>query len=160
MKADELAELARGIGQATDDNDVVRMLASLVAASHEFLGVADPEGNALFVNEAGRRLVGLRDLKAVQSTQVIDYFFRAGRPPKVLQEVLPAVRATGFWQGELKFSKFSGDRRAGAGALYNIFPIRDFIRRHRRLRNNHAQSDRSETHGTAIAFTGVNCRIQ
>ena len=122
MKADELAELARGIGQATDDNDVVRMLASLVAASHEFIGVADPEGNALFVNEAGRRLVGLRDLKAVQSTQVIDYFAPDDQP-KVLQEVLPAVRATGFWQGELKFRNFATGELVPV--LYNIFPIRD-----------------------------------
>jgi PAS domain-containing protein len=74
MLADELSELARGIGQGTDDNDVVRMLASLVAASHEFIGIADLEGNALFVNEAGRRLVGLRDLEAVHSTRLIDYF--------------------------------------------------------------------------------------
>src|SRR4029078_6040227 len=74
MLADELSELARGIGQGTDDNDVVRMLASLVAASHECIGIADLEGNALFVNEACRRLVGLRDLKAVHSTRLFYYF--------------------------------------------------------------------------------------
>jgi PAS domain S-box-containing protein len=122
MLADELSELARGIGQGTDDNDVVRMLASLVAASHEFIGIADLEGNALFVNEAGRRLVGLRDLKAVHSTRLIDYFAPDDQP-KVLQEVLPAVRATGFWQGELRFRNFATGELVPV--LYNIFPVRD-----------------------------------
>ena len=32
------------------------MLASLVSASREFIGIADLEGNALYVNEAGRKL--------------------------------------------------------------------------------------------------------
>jgi PAS domain S-box-containing protein len=122
MIADELSELARGIGQAIDDNDVVHMLASLVAASHEFIGVADLEGNALFVNEAGRRLVGLRDLQAVRSTRIIDYFAPDDQP-KVLQEVLPAVRATGFWQGELKFRNFATGELVPV--LYSIFPVRD-----------------------------------
>ena len=122
MLADELSELARGIGQGTDDNDVVRMLASLVAASHEFIGIADLEGNALFVNEAGRRLVGLRDLEAVHSTRLIDYFAPDDQP-KVLQEVLPAVRATGFWQGELRFRNFATGELVPV--LYNIFPVRD-----------------------------------
>src|SRR5689334_12456292 len=98
------------------------MLVSLVSASHEFIGIADLEGNALFVNDAGRRLVGLPDLDAVRSTRIIDYF-AADDHPKVLQEVLPAVRAAGFWEGELRFRNFvTGEL---VPVLYNIFPIRD-----------------------------------
>ena len=92
---DELSALARELGNLDVENGLMRMLASLVAASHEFIGIADLEGNALFVNEAGRRLVGLPDLEAVHSTRVIDYF-AAEDQPKVLQEVLPAVRNTGL----------------------------------------------------------------
>jgi PAS domain S-box-containing protein len=122
MSTDELAELARGLGQVNASIDLVRMLASLVTASHEFIGIADLEGNALFVNEAGRRLVGLRDLDAVHSTRVIDYF-AADDQPKIFQEVLPTVRDTGFWQGELNFKNFdTGDL---IPVLYNIFPVRD-----------------------------------
>ena len=71
---EELAEIAPELGQFDAENSLVRMLASLVTASHEFIGIADLEGNALFVNETGRELVGLRDLEAVRSTRIIDYF--------------------------------------------------------------------------------------
>jgi len=98
------------------------MLASLVSASHEFIGIADLEGNALFVNEAGRKLVGLRDPEAVHATRIIDYFAPDDRG-KVLQEVLPAVRASGFWEGELRFRNF--DTGQITPVLYNIFPVRD-----------------------------------
>jgi len=98
------------------------MLASLVSASREFIGIADLEGNALFVNEAGRKLVGLRDLGAVHATRIIDYF-AANDHDKILHDVLPAVRATGFWEGELTFRNFETGQLIPV--LYNIFPVRD-----------------------------------
>ena len=98
------------------------MLASLVSASREFIGIADLEGNALFVNEAGRRLVGLADLDAVQATRIIDYFAAEDRD-MILREVMPAVRATGYWEGELKFRNFATGELIPV--LYNIFPVSD-----------------------------------
>jgi PAS domain-containing protein len=84
---EEPSAIARGLGQFVDEGGLARMLTSLVAASHEFIGIADLEGKALFVNEAGRKLVGLRDLEAVHSTRIIDYF-ASDDQRKVLQEVL------------------------------------------------------------------------
>jgi PAS domain-containing protein len=63
---EELSKIARKLGRFDAEDSLVRMLASLVTASREFIGVADLEGNALFVNDAGRDLVGLRDLEAVR----------------------------------------------------------------------------------------------
>ena len=117
---EELSVIVRELGQFDAEDGPVRLLASLVAASREFIGIADLEGNALFVNEAGRKLVGLRDLKAVRSTRIIDYFAADDRR-KVLQEVLPAVRGTGFWEGELKFRHFETGELIPV--LYNIFPV-------------------------------------
>jgi PAS domain S-box-containing protein len=119
---EELSEIARGLGPFDAENSLVRMLASLVTASHEFIGIADLEGNALFVNDAGRKLVGLPDLQAVHSTRIVDYFALDDQP-KVLQEVMPAVRNTGFWEGELKFRNFATGELLPV--LYNIFPVRD-----------------------------------
>src|SRR5262249_53879163 len=99
---EELSAITRGLGQLDTEGGLARLLASLVAASREFIGIADLEGNALFVNEAGRKLIGLRDLEAVHSTRIIDYF-AADDHRKVMDEVLPAVRATGYWEGELNF---------------------------------------------------------
>jgi PAS domain S-box-containing protein len=120
--AEDLSAIARELGQSDSENGLARMLASLVTASREFIGIADLEGNALFVNEAGRELVGLRDLEAVHSTRIIDYF-AADDHRKILQEVLPAVRNIGFWEGELKFRNFETGQLIPV--LYNIFPVRD-----------------------------------
>jgi PAS domain S-box-containing protein len=117
---EELSAVAQQLSRF-DVESGVGMLASLVAASHEFIGIADLEGNALFVNEAGRKLVGLRDLEAVLATRIIDYF-AAEDQPKVLHVVLPAVRDTGFWEGELNFRNF--ETRKLLPVLYNIFPVR------------------------------------
>lgn len=120
MITDELSQLARELGSASAD--LARTLASLVTASHEFIGIADLEGNALYVNEAGRRLVGLPDSRAVRSTKIVDYFAPDDQP-KIVQEVLPAVRRSGFWSGEVKFRNFA------TGALvpvqYNVYAVRD-----------------------------------
>ena len=119
---EELSALTKGLGLFDAEAGLVRMLASLVAASREFIGIADLEGNALFVNEAGRQLVGLRDLEAVRSTRIIDYF-AVHDHHKLVHEVLPAVRDTGFWEGELTFQNFETGQLIPV--LYNIFPVLD-----------------------------------
>lgn len=119
---DEVSAISRELGRFGAEDGFARMLASLVAASHEFIGIADVEGAALFVNEAGCKLVGLRDLAAVRSTKVIDYFAPDDKLI-VIKEVWPAVHATGYWEGELRFQNFETGRLIPV--LYNIFPIRD-----------------------------------
>jgi PAS domain S-box-containing protein len=118
---EELSAVARKLGALDAEDGLARMLAALVAASREFIGIADLEGNALFVNEAGRKLVGLPDLAAVQSSRIIDYFAPEDRSV-VLEQVLPAVRSTGYWEGELRFRHFVTGRQIPV--LYNIFPVR------------------------------------
>jgi PAS domain S-box-containing protein len=119
---EEFSALAWGLDEASGENDIARLLAALVTASHEFIGVADLQGRALFVNEAGRKLVGLPDLEAVRSTNIIEYFAIEDQP-KVIREILPAVRNTGFWEGELSFRSFATGQLVPV--LYNIFPIKN-----------------------------------
>jgi PAS domain S-box-containing protein len=61
-------------------------------------------------------------LKAVRSTKIIDYF-PTDEHRRILDEVLPAVRNTGFWEGELTFRNFQTGQLIPV--LYNIFPVRD-----------------------------------
>jgi PAS domain S-box-containing protein len=117
---EELSALAGGLDEAGGENDLTRLLAALVTASREFIGLADLQGTALFVNEAGRKLVGLPDLAAVRSTRIIEYFASEDQS-RIIVEVLPAVRNTGFWEGELTFRNFATGQLVPV--LYNIFPI-------------------------------------
>ncbi|MEA2329996.1 MAG: hypothetical protein QOH58_134 [Thermoleophilaceae bacterium] len=74
-------------------------LAQLVANSMDFIGVADLEGNVLFVNEAGQRMVGLAGIGDVRRTTVRDYFAADDRA-RVTAEVLPALDRDGRWTGD------------------------------------------------------------
>ncbi len=78
---DELSAITRKLDQFDGESGLAPMLASLVTTSREFIGIADLDGNALFVNEAGRKLVGLADVEAVRATRIIDYFAAEDQPP-------------------------------------------------------------------------------
>ncbi|MGU3476875.1 PAS domain S-box protein [Methylobacterium sp. D48H] len=99
-----------------------RRLAALVEQSQDFIGLAAPDGSVDFVNEAGRRLIGLPDLAAARAMPIVDYFVPEERT-RVLDEVLPAVERDGFWEGELHFRHVVTG--AAVPVLYNLFPVRD-----------------------------------
>src|SRR5262249_57350179 len=82
-----------------------RKFVSLVEHSGEFIGLATVAGAAFFVNEAGRRLVGLDSLDEVRRTQVLDYFPPEDRP-RIQNEVLPVGLRDGRWSGEVRFRPF------------------------------------------------------
>lgn len=117
-----MSAVVRAFRQFDTEDGLVTLLASVVVAAREFIGIADLDGRALFVNEAGRKLVGLSDLQAVRATRIVDYFTAADQP-RVLEQVMPAVRSAGFWQGKLEFRNFATGQPVPV--LYNIFSVRD-----------------------------------
>ncbi len=98
-----------------------RRLAALVEQSQDFIGLAAPDGGVDFVNEAGRRLIGLPDLAAARAMPIVDYFVPEERA-RVLNEVMPAVERDGFWEGELNFRHVVTG--AAVPVLYTLFPVR------------------------------------
>ncbi|MEG4213908.1 PAS domain S-box protein [Microcoleus sp. Pol14C6] len=72
---------------------------SLIENSSDFIGMATLKGKTLFVNEAGRKLVGVENLSAVLYTEIWDYigpYFQHKFGP----EILPTIISHGQWQGE------------------------------------------------------------
>jgi PAS domain S-box-containing protein len=74
-------------------------LAALVRGSSRFAGIADLDGRALFLNEAGQRLVGLNGGDGVERTALLDYFAPEDRA-FVRDEVLPTVLSEGRWSAQ------------------------------------------------------------
>jgi PAS domain S-box-containing protein len=97
-------------------------LAALVEQSSDFIGIADLDGNAEYLNEAGRKLVGLPSLEEARRHNLVDYF-EPGDRRTVAEQVLPAVREAGFWEGDLAFRNFATG--ASVPVHYTIFPVRD-----------------------------------
>jgi len=100
----------------------VQRLASIVKHSSDFIGFADLEGHAQFLNEAGRKMVGIESDEQFFSQRVIDFFPDEDRE-FVINEVIPRVMETGHWAGEINFRHFhSGE---DIPVWYDMFRIDD-----------------------------------
>jgi PAS domain S-box-containing protein len=77
-----------------------RLLASLVRHSKDFVGVAGLDSRAAFINDSGRRLIGLGPVEGLQGRKIPD-FVHPRHEDKLLREVMPTLIATGRWSGEL-----------------------------------------------------------
>ena len=112
-------ELAGAVSVLTfaDEADVHRELtatealneqfAALIQLSQDFIAIADLDGTVTFVNEAGRRLVGLSSDEQTLGRPTDDYFTDEGREKS--REIEQAVRERGFWEGETVLRHFGTD---------------------------------------------------
>jgi len=80
----ERARLARGIEESTD-----------------FIAFADLDNHIVYLNEAGRRLIGF-DGPITEGLSVPDFVHPDDRR-HLLEEAWPTIRATGRWEGEMRF---------------------------------------------------------
>lgn len=96
-------------------------LVSVVENSFDFIGIATLSGTALFVNPAGRRLVGLNPHGPIPNN-ILDYLLGPERE-RVVAQVLPVVELQGRWDGETCFRNFTTG--AMIPMLQHIFFILD-----------------------------------
>jgi PAS domain S-box-containing protein len=80
-------------------------LVTLVETSADFIGVAELDGRAAYLNRAGMALVGLDDAAAVLATKVEDYFLPADLP-FLRDTILPVTLDEGIWSGDYRFRHF------------------------------------------------------
>ena len=74
-------------------------LASIVENSADFIGITSLTGKALFLNAAGRRMVGLRDGEPILDN--IQSYIASEDRERLTTQILPAVERAGFWDGEI-----------------------------------------------------------
>ncbi len=99
-----------------------RTLAAVVEKSNDFIGISTPELQPIYVNEAGRRMVGLDSMDEVKRTHVLDYFWPENLP-RIQQEAIPALQRDGRWVGDVRFRHF----KTGAPIYtrWSVVTIRD-----------------------------------
>lgn len=87
------------VTQEVRARETQRRLTAILEATPDFVGISDTSGKVLYINEAGRRLLGLGPEEDATNLHI-----SACHPPwareKILQEGLPAARQRGVWQGE------------------------------------------------------------
>jgi PAS domain S-box-containing protein len=74
-------------------------LVAILDATPDFVGTSDVGGRPLYVNQAGRRMVGLPDEGPLGDRHIAEF-----HPPadaaRVLEEAIPTALREGFWSGE------------------------------------------------------------
>ncbi|NJR21312.1 MAG: PAS domain S-box protein [Richelia sp. CSU_2_1] len=93
---------------------------SLIENSSDFIGMATLEGQTLFVNEAGRQLVGLENISQAVDTEIWNYIGRSFKQ-KFDREILPQIIDRGQWQGEGQLQHLCSGKRIDV--LMNIFLV-------------------------------------
>lgn len=73
----------------------------LVEHSSDCIGMATLDGLMFFLNPAGRRMLGLSIDSPINLTCMWDFYFKGGEL-FFHQKVLPALRKTGRWEGEVQ----------------------------------------------------------
>jgi PAS domain S-box-containing protein len=76
-------------------------LVQIVESSSDLVGFASPEGALLYLNDAGRRMVGL-ERERMGGTRTLAELFTSDEAGRFAAEALPAVRAAGRWRGETR----------------------------------------------------------
>jgi two-component system cell cycle sensor histidine kinase/response regulator CckA len=74
-------------------------LVAILEATTDLVGMADAKGHVLYVNQAGRKMLGITEGEDVSSTIMPDYFPEQARM-HVLNELVPTIIREGVWSGE------------------------------------------------------------
>ena len=94
--------ITRARRAAESARERMQMFASLAENSSDFIGIAGPDGRPLWINPAGRRMVGLSADAAIEETTIPDYYLPAERE-FVNDVIVKAMVEQGRWSGETYF---------------------------------------------------------
>ncbi|MHC5758635.1 PAS domain S-box protein [Nostoc sp.] len=97
-------------------------LVLLVENSSDFISIATLEGQLLYINDAGQKLVGLASLDEVRQKAVLDYVMPKDKA-YFQEHILPTVLLQGRWQGEFCFRHLQTGQPIPVD--YNIFTVTD-----------------------------------
>jgi PAS domain S-box-containing protein len=112
----------RDISERKRVEDQRQVFVSLLDNSVDFIGIADPAGKPIYLNAAGRRMIGLTPDFPVEALQIQDCY-----PPEIRSFVSDVLLKTtverGVWSGDTFFRNFETDERIPVSDTH--FLIRD-----------------------------------
>ncbi len=113
--------VGRDISDVRSAHEEQSKLAAIVENSSDLIGIATLDGRILYLNPAGRKLVGLDSPEDVRKTVLSQYVMP--RHADQMRDILTGLFATGSWKGEARVRNF----RTGEAIPIelNSFIIRD-----------------------------------
>ncbi|MCT7986938.1 PAS domain S-box protein [Laspinema olomoucense] len=82
-------------------------LITILEATPDFVGISDAKGGVLYLNQTGRRLVGLAESDDI-TTHHISEFMPQSCQSFIFNEALPTATQAGVWSGETLFLAHDG----------------------------------------------------
>ncbi len=113
--------IARDVTQRKKDEEELQKLAMVIHHSSELVNLATLEGQMVFLNQAGGRMLGI-DPPDVTHHHVLDVIPES-HWDIVKNEMLPALRSGTPWEGFLQYRNLKTGRLMDARAM--TFPIKD-----------------------------------
>ncbi|MFP4560312.1 MAG: PAS domain-containing protein [Thiohalorhabdus sp.] len=95
------------ITEARETAETCDRQAAILEAAPDLVGLADASGNLLYLNTAGRRLLGGSDRAEVAGRTLADLYPERWRE-RLRGEVLPVARERGQWRGEVSLLRPDG----------------------------------------------------
>jgi PAS domain S-box-containing protein len=93
---------------STETANELRIFRALVESSSDFIGIADSNGKPVYLNPAGRRMIGLAPDFPVEQIRIQDCYPKDLRP-FVRDVILKTVVERGHWAGETFFRHWQTD---------------------------------------------------
>ncbi|MFN0047584.1 MAG: PAS domain-containing protein [Cytophagales bacterium] len=97
-------------------------LVAVIENSSDFIGLGDNDGNILFMNPAGRKLLGI-DKSALPSTINILKYISYKDQVFANEHIMPMVFETGKWSGEIHF--INQQTKEAIPVCWNVFLVKD-----------------------------------
>ena len=105
--------------QATEER---QLFGELIENSADFIGIADPAGRPMYVNQAGRKMIGMPLDFPVGNTKIPEYY-----PPEqrsfVSEMIFKTMIEKGHWKGETFFRNWKTEKSIAVSD--ELFFIRD-----------------------------------
>ena len=97
----------RDVSERARAEQAMSRLVAILEATPDFVGTSDALGHPLFLNSAGRRMVGLAAEEPIADRHVAQ-FYTSAAAARVLEEVIPTALREGFWSGESRLRHADG----------------------------------------------------
>jgi PAS domain S-box-containing protein len=173
------ADLARSAALAESERSNIQLkqllnqraiFTALIENSSDFIGIADPQGMPMYINPAGRRMVGLAPDLPVGATHMLEYY-----PPELrtyaADVIVRSMLEQGRWEGETQFRHWRTEqaipvsdthfmiRAPESGRILGVGTITRDISEIRRVRNEleiaNQQLQRANRQQQFLAETGA-----
>lgn len=94
-----VVSIVEDITERKGAEDQLTRLATIIEATSDFVGIANPDGKALYMNRAGRQMLGIGETEDITNIPISE-FTPDRMVPLIMNQGFPTAIKDGRWRGE------------------------------------------------------------